>query len=38
MLKGPVKIFYARPANAGMLYAQRHGVFRAYNDLAFDRF
>jgi 2-hydroxychromene-2-carboxylate isomerase len=21
-----------------MLYAQRHGVFRAYNDLAFDRF
>jgi 2-hydroxychromene-2-carboxylate isomerase len=21
-----------------MLYAQKHGVFRAYNDLAFDRF
>jgi len=38
ILKGPVKIYYARPANAGMLYAQRHGVFRAYNDLAFDRF
>jgi 2-hydroxychromene-2-carboxylate isomerase len=38
MLKGPLKIFYARPANAGMLYAQKHGVFRAYNDLAFDRF
>ena len=38
VLKGPTKIFYARPANAGMLYAQKHGVFRAYNDLAFDRF
>src|SRR5260221_1158182 len=35
---GPKKIYYARPANAAMLYAQRHGVFRAYNDLAFDRF
>ena len=37
-LKGPQKIYYARPANAGMLYAQKHGVFRSYNDLAFDRF
>jgi 2-hydroxychromene-2-carboxylate isomerase len=37
-LKGPTRIFYARPANAGMLYAQRHGAFRAYNDLVFDRF
>ncbi|WP_395712977.1 DsbA family protein [Reyranella sp.] len=37
-LRGPKKIYTARPANAGMLYAQRHGVFRAYNDLAFDRF
>jgi 2-hydroxychromene-2-carboxylate isomerase len=37
-LMGPKKIYYARPANAGMLYAQRHGAFRAYNDLAFDRF
>jgi 2-hydroxychromene-2-carboxylate isomerase len=37
-LKGPKKVYYARPANAGMLYAQKHGVFRAYNDLAFDRF
>ena len=37
-LKGPVKIYYARPANTGMLYAQRHNVFRAYNDLVFDRF
>jgi 2-hydroxychromene-2-carboxylate isomerase len=37
-LKGPLKIYTARPANAGMLYAQRHGVFRKYNDAAFDRF
>ena len=37
-LRGPTKVFYARPVNAGMLYAQKHGVFRAYNDLAFDRF
>jgi 2-hydroxychromene-2-carboxylate isomerase len=37
-LMGPKKVFYARPANAGMLYAQHHGVFRAYHDLAFDRF
>ena len=37
-LRGPTRIFYARPANAGMLYAQKHGVFRAYNDLAFARF
>jgi 2-hydroxychromene-2-carboxylate isomerase len=38
VLKGPTKVFYAGPANAGMLYAQKHGVFRAYNDFAFDRF
>jgi 2-hydroxychromene-2-carboxylate isomerase len=37
-LMGPKKIYYARPANAGMLYAQQHGVFRAYNDAAFERF
>lgn len=37
-LMGPKKIYYARPINAGMLYARKHGVFRAYNDLAFDRF
>ncbi len=38
MLKGPLKIYNARAVQAGMLYAQKHGVFRAYNDLAFDRF
>ena len=37
-LKGPLKIFCARPINAGMLYARQHGVFRTYNDCAFDRF
>ncbi len=37
-LMGPKKIFYARAANAGMLYAQKHDVFRPYNDLVFDRF
>jgi 2-hydroxychromene-2-carboxylate isomerase len=37
-LRGPQKIYTARPANTGMLYAQAHGVFRAYNDLVFDRF
>ncbi len=37
-LMGPKKIYYARPLNAGMLYAQKHDVFRAYNDRAFDLF
>lgn len=37
-LMGPKKIFYARPLNAGMLYARKHGVFRAYNDRAFELF
>jgi len=37
-LMGPKNIYYGRTINAGMLYAQQHGVFRAYNDLAFDRF
>jgi 2-hydroxychromene-2-carboxylate isomerase len=37
-LRGPHKIYTARPANTGMLYAQAHGVFRAYNDLVFERF
>jgi len=37
-LMGPKKIFYARAANTGMLYAQKHDVFRRYNDLVFYRF
>ena len=38
ILMGPKRIYHARPANAGMLYAQQHGVFRKYNDAAFERF
>ena len=37
-LMGPKKIFNARPINAGLLYAQKHGVFRGYNDQAFELF
>ena len=37
-LMGPKKRFNARPINAGMLYAQKHGVFRGYNDQAFELF
>lgn len=37
-LYGPKKIYDTRLAQTGMLYAQRHGVFRAYNDLVFDLF
>ena len=37
-LMSPKKIYDARPINTGMLYAKRHGVLRAYGDLAFDRF
>ena len=37
-LMGPKNIFNARPINAGMLYAQKHGVFRGYNDQAFELF
>ena len=37
-LKGPQKIFNTRPAHIGMLYAGRHGVLRAYVDLAFELF
>lgn len=37
-VRGPQKIFDSSLAAIGMLYAQRHDVFRAYNDLAFERF
>jgi 2-hydroxychromene-2-carboxylate isomerase len=37
-IRGPRKIFDSRLANIGMLYAQRHGVFRAYHDRVFERF
>jgi len=35
---GPRKIFDSSLANAGMLYAKRHGTFRAYHDRVFERF
>jgi 2-hydroxychromene-2-carboxylate isomerase len=38
VLMGPKKIYDARPANVGMLYAQQQGVFRRYHDAAFERF
>lgn len=37
-LRGPQKIFDSSLASIGMLYAKRHGTFRAYNDIVFDRF
>jgi 2-hydroxychromene-2-carboxylate isomerase len=37
-VRGPRKIFDSTLANIGMLYAQRHGVFRAYHDRVFERF
>jgi len=37
-LKGPEKIFNSRPAQIGMLHAERHGVLRPYLDLAFELF
>ncbi len=35
---GPKKIFDSSTAHIGMLYAQKSGVFRAYNDAVFERF
>ena len=37
-VRGPQKIFDSSIAAIGMLYAQRHDVFRKYNDLVFERF
>ncbi|TXL71701.1 disulfide bond formation protein DsbA [Vineibacter terrae] len=37
-LRGPQKIFQSRPAQIGILYAERQGVLRAYLDLAFELF
>jgi len=37
-VRGPQKIFDSSIAAIGMLYAQRHDVFRNYNDLVFERF
>ena len=37
-IRGPRKIFDSSVANAGMLYAKRHGTFHAYHDCVFERF
>jgi 2-hydroxychromene-2-carboxylate isomerase len=38
VVRGPKKIFDSSLAAIAMIYAQRRGVFRRYNDLAFERF
>ncbi|MDP6344420.1 MAG: DsbA family protein [Alphaproteobacteria bacterium] len=37
-VKGPRKVYDSSPAGIGMLFAQRHGAFRPYNDRIFERF
>lgn len=37
-IKGPRRIYDAFHASAGMLFAQRHGIFRRYHDTVFERF
>jgi 2-hydroxychromene-2-carboxylate isomerase len=37
-IKGPRRIYDAFYASAGMLFAQRHGLFRPYHDTVFRRF
>lgn len=37
-VKGPRRIYDAFHASAGMLFAQRHGLFRRYHETVFRRF
>ena len=37
-IRGTQKIWNSSLAGIGLLYAKRHGVFRAYNDEVFERF
>jgi 2-hydroxychromene-2-carboxylate isomerase len=37
-IKGPRRIYDAFYSSAGMLFAQRHGLFRPYHDTVFRRF
>jgi 2-hydroxychromene-2-carboxylate isomerase len=37
-MKGPRRIYNAFYSSAGMLFAQRHGLFRPYHDTVFRRF
>jgi len=38
VMKGPRRIYDAFHSSAGMLFAQRHGLFRPYHDTVFRRF
>jgi 2-hydroxychromene-2-carboxylate isomerase len=38
VMKGPRRIYDAFYASAGMLFAQRHGIFRPYHEAVFKRF
>src|SRR6202163_824376 len=38
IMKGPRRIYDAFYSSAGMLFAQRHGLFRTYHDTVFKRF
>lgn len=38
IVRGPKQIYDSSIAGIGMLFAQRAGVFRAYNDRVFERF
>ena len=38
IIKGPRRIYNGFYASAGMLFAQRHGIFRPYHDTVFRRF
>ncbi len=38
IIKGPRRIYDAFYASAGLLFAQRNGLFRAYHDTVFRRF
>ena len=37
-IRGPRRYSNSAPANIGMLFAKRHGVFRGYHDRVFERF
>ncbi len=38
VLKGPKRIYDGYLSSAGLLFARRHGIFRAYHDLTFRLF
>jgi 2-hydroxychromene-2-carboxylate isomerase len=38
ILKGPKRIYNGYLSSVGMLFAQKHGFFRAYHDMVFEMF